>query len=188
MIIILNNGVKMFNEVINEVNVNEVNVNEVNVNEVNVKVKRKLYGILLSRFTEDTYQESQRYRITNDIPCVYGTTRAISDYLPDRLYFVIEMNNTTNKIMGIGLIQKTISPRIKVYSNPYFNRYIYKGKYFIPIEKIKIEIIEELEKMLFYGRGHLKRGGLTLFPPTQIKPHYIEEFISVLSSYTQTYL
>ena len=165
---------------------NEVNVNEVNVN---VNVKRKLlYGVCLSRFTEETYQESQRYRITNNVPCVYGTTRAISDYLPDRLYFVIEMNNTTNKIMGIGLIQKTISPRTKVYSNPYFNRYIYKGKYFIPIEKIKIEIIEELEKVLFYGRSHLKRGGLTLFPPKQMKPEYMEEFISVLTNYTQTCL
>ena len=31
------------------------------------------------------------------------------------------------------------------------------------------EIIEKLEQLLFYGRGHLKRGGLTLFPPKLLK-------------------
>lgn len=135
-----------------------------------------MYGVLISRFTEETFQESRRYRELNNIKCVYGATCPISEYLPDRLYFVIEMNNTTNKIMGIGLIQKTISPRTKVYSNPYFNRYIYKGQQYIPIEKLKIEFIDELELLLFHGRSHLKRGGLTLFPPKKLKLSYIEEF------------
>ena len=139
-----------------------------------------MYGVLLSRFSEETFQESKRYREANQIKCIYGTTRAISDYLPDRLYFVIEMNNTTNKIMGIGLIQKTISPRVKVYSNPYFNRYIYKGNYYIPIENIKKELVDELEDLLFHGRSHLKRGGLTLFPPSRLKPEYVKEFKSKL--------
>ena len=135
-----------------------------------------MYGILLSRFTEDTYRESERYRNLYNVPCIYGTTRPISDRLPDRLYFVIEMNNSTNKIMGIGVIQKTISPRTKVYSNPYFNRYIYKGKQFIPIEKIKKETINELESVCFYGKKHLKRGGMSLFPPIYFKQSYINEF------------
>lgn len=139
-----------------------------------------MYGLLLSRFTNETYQENLRYRELNQVKCVYGSTRAISDYLPDRLYFVIEMNNSTNKIMGIGVIQKTISPRTKVYSNPYFNRYIYKGSQYISIETIKKEYIDELEEILFHGRGHLKRGGITLFPPKKCKLCYLEEFKSAL--------
>ena len=145
-------------------------------------LNQSLYGLLLSRFTEETFQESKRYRESNNIKCIYGTTRAISDYLPDRPYFVIEMNNTTNKIMGVGLIQKTISPRTKVYSDPSFNRYIYKGNHYIPIEKIKIEIIDELEQLLFHGRSHLKRGGLTLFPPSKLKISYIDEFKFIIST------
>ena len=131
-----------------------------------------MYGILLSRFTEDTFRESCRYRENNNIKCIYGSTRPISDFLPDWSYFVIEMNNTTNKIMGIGIITKQ-TIKAKVYSNPYFNRYLYKGDQYISADLLKKEFIEELENILFHGRSHLKRGGLTLFPPKRWKKEYM---------------
>ena len=135
-----------------------------------------MYGVLLSRFTNETLMENRRWRETHNIPCIYSNSLAISDNLPLIDYFVIEMNINTNKIAGIGLIENKLVKRgPKIYSNPYFNRYIYSGKYFIPIEEIQnVKILEELEKMLFYGKGHLKRGGLTLFPPKLLKKEYFE--------------
>jgi hypothetical protein len=91
---------------------------------------------------------------------------------------MIEMNNDINKIIGIGIIKKELAPKAKVYANPYFNRDIYKGDQYIPIELVKKEIVDELEKVLFYGRNHLKRGGITLFPPSKMKKEYIKEFKS----------
>ena len=137
-----------------------------------------MYGVLISRFTEETFQESKRYRETNNVKCIYGTTRPISNSLPECPYFMIEMNNDINKIIGIGIIKKELAPKAKVYANPYFNRYIYKGDQYIPIELVKKEIVDELEKVLFYGRNHLKRGGITLFPPSKMKKEYIKEFKS----------
>jgi len=140
-----------------------------------------MYGVLISRFTEATFQETIRYRETHQIKCIYGATRRISDSLPDCPYFMIEMNNDTNKIMGIGVITKELSNKAKVYENPYFNRYLYKGNQYIPAEQINKDIVEELEKILFYGRNHLKRGGITLFPPSKMKKEYINEFKSKLT-------
>ena len=56
---------------------------------------------------------------------------------------------------------------MRIYTNPYFNRYIYVGKHFISIEQMNEkdkEIIKDLEKLIFYGKTNLNRGGLTLFP------------------------
>ena len=141
-----------------------------------------MYGVLISRFTEETFQETTRYRETHNVKCIYGATRRISDSLPDCPYFMIEMNNDTNKIMGIGVITKELAPRTKVYANPYFNRYLYKGDHYIPADQIKQDIVIELEQILFYGRNHLKRGGITLFPPSKMKKEYIHEFKDLLAS------
>ena len=141
-----------------------------------------MYGVLISRFTEDTFQETTRYRETHQIKCIYGATRRISDSLPDCPYFMIEMNNDTNKIMGIGVITKELAPRTKVYENPYFNRYLYKGNHYISAEQINKKMVEELEQILFYGRNHLKRGGITLFPPSKMKKEYINEFKTLVAT------
>ena len=37
-------------------------------------------------------------------------------------------------------------------------------------------MLEEIEQLIFYGKGHLKRGGLTLFPPRLLKKIYLEWF------------
>ena len=139
-----------------------------------------MFGVLLSRFTNETYEENKRWKENNNIKCIYGSSLPISPNLPMIEYFVIEMNNDTNKIIGIGLIEKLTAPKVKIYSNPYFNRYIYKGKYHIPIEMIENkDIIDELEKLLFYGKTHLKRGGTTLFPKKLLKKVYIDWLKSI---------
>jgi hypothetical protein len=143
---------------------------------------QKMYGVLLSRFTDKTLAENRQWKEANNKQCVYGSTRAISDNLPLMQYFVIEMNVTTNKIAGIGIIRNKLAPRVRIYSNPYFNRYIYIGKYFIPVEELEkdnAELLKEIEKILFYGKGHLKRGGMTLFPPKLLKQTYLDWLLRI---------
>ena len=134
--------------------------------------------MLTTRFTTETFQENKRYRDTHNIPCIYSSSLPISDKLPYQDYYVLEMNNSINRIMGIGKISKTLQPTAYIYSYKYYNRYTYKGIY-APIayseesesnlpQEFK-DIITRIERKIFYGKGHLKRGSsFTSFP---IYPH-----------------
>jgi len=124
--------------------------------------------MLTTRFTTETYAENKRYRENNQIPVIYSSSLPISDKLPYQDYYVLEMNNSTNKIVGIGKISRDLQPIAKMYSYKYYNRYTYKGTKYLPAEEFSPnlkEIIEEIEKKIFYGKGHLKRGSsFTSFP------------------------
>ena len=137
------------------------------------------YGILTTRFTTETYLENIKWREKNNYKgCIYNLKNRISDQnLYDKPYFVLEMNNEINKVMGIGVIKNKISKRkVKIYSNPYFNRYCYEGNKFIKLydiennkslleKEIYDNFIELFEKIIFYGKGHMKRGqSMTHFP------------------------
>jgi hypothetical protein len=127
---------------------------------------------LTTRFTNETLAENLRYRETHQIPCIYGLGIDISPKHQEPFY-VLEMNNSTNTLVGIGIISKTTHPRQRIYSNPYYNRYIYKGTNYIPADKIPQEMREEMETKLFKGKGHLKRGkSMTQYPPKWLKIEY----------------
>jgi hypothetical protein len=141
------------------------------------KTKTKILNplMLTTRFTTETFQENKRYRDTHNIPCIYSSSLPISDKLAYQDYYVLEMNNSTNRIMGIGKISKTLQPIAYIYSYKYYNRYTYKGIYvkifdteseLLPEHK---DIITRIERKIFYGKGHLKRGSsFTSFP---VYPH-----------------
>jgi uncharacterized protein YecT (DUF1311 family) len=84
--------------------------------------------------------------------------------------FVIEMNNSTNKVEGIGLIKNSpfTDKYCKVHEDGNTNRYIYIGKHFMErskIDELNSSLLIILENCLFKGRSHSKRGsGLSLFP------------------------
>ena len=85
------------------------------------------------------------------------------------LVLVLEMNNTTNKIMGIGLVRNFINPNYaaRIYKdNPIYNRHIYNSNLRIDREDFKdSEILVWLERLVFKGRRHYKRGqGITIIP------------------------
>ena len=130
---------------------------------------------LTTRFTDETWAENQRYRDTHLVPCIYGLGVPISDKHPHMPLYILEMNNSANQLLGIGVITKKIHPRVQIYANPYYNRYIYKGNHYIPRDKIPSSILEELETKLFKGRGHLKRGkSMTQFPAKWLKKEYYD--------------
>jgi hypothetical protein len=89
--------------------------------------------------------------------------------------FVIEMNNRTNQIEGVGLIKNKpeTSRYYKVHEDGNTNRYIYIGDYYIDrnvLDEYNSPLLYALEVILFTGYTHSKRGpGLTLIPEKATK-------------------
>jgi hypothetical protein len=128
-----------------------------------------MFYIACTRFNKLTYKENLDYRINNKEEVIYGAALKIRNiYSAGSLMFVAEMNNETNKIEGIGLIKNSLvsDKRHKIYENNDYNRYIYRGNYWLSrnqIENLDNEIIEILDNILFKGKSHLKfRTGITI--------------------------
>lgn len=128
-----------------------------------------MFHLACTRFNNETYDENLRYRTKNNEKVIYGSTLKIREIYPlGMLLFIAEMNNEKNKVEGIGLIKNTLvhDRRHKIYENSEYNRYIYKGNYWLSredINKFNPEILEILDTILFKGKSHLKcRIGITV--------------------------
>ena len=144
---------------------------------------------LTTRFTTETFQENKRYRDTHNIPCIYSSSLPISDKLPYQDYYILEMNNTANRIMGIGKISKKLEPTEQIYSYKYYNRYTYKGTKYAPIQELPEEyqeIITRIERKIFYGKGHIKRGSSFTSYPIYKHAEDIPDLISVFNYIVST--
>ena len=125
----------------------------------------KMYTIVSTRFTNSTLNENLNYRLKyNYKGCIYGLPQEMSPkIIYDSIVFVIEMNNDTNNIEGIGLIKNRpiLDKYHKIYNDGNYNRYIYKSDYHINRD-ILLQYNEKLVKIfdyiLFKGYTHLKRG------------------------------
>ena len=129
--------------------------------------------IATTRFNNETLLQNKKWRENNNWDgCIYGSpTEFINcNFTKYKQIFVIEMNNDTNKIVGIGIITNKLDSqkRCRIYNNLNYNRYIYFGKQTINISSLnplQIKIIEILETLLFKGHTHVKRArGITLLP------------------------
>ena len=163
----------------NEVNFDLCNPIIYNVNKKMNQFETLFYyfDIYTTRFNSFTYLENFRYKQNNDISgSIYSVTLKMPKNASNtKFLFVFEMNNTTNQIMGIGLIKNKLANKqnIQIYSNQSFNSYVYKSNFHIPlidtenhntyfkhIHKSWIQFIQdEFIDKIFYGKSHLKRGG-----------------------------
>ena len=140
-------------------------------------------NIVTSRFNNSTWEENCCFREKNqDVACIYGSPQRMTEKIPlNSLVFVVEMNNTTNKIEGIGLVRNMLHPekKMRVYQTGNYNRYTYQGNYRLDrctIEFVCHQILLILEKLVFTGKTHLKRGaGFTRIPEKLYKHHKILE-------------
>jgi hypothetical protein len=135
-----------------------------------------MYTIVTGRFNNETRDTNYAYRKKNNFACLYSCPCELS---PKILYgtpvFVIEMNNSTNKIEGIGLIKNKPETKkyYKVHTDGNTNRFTFIGKYFIDraiIDDYNAPLVYILEEILFKGKTHSKRGaGLTMIPQKVLK-------------------
>lgn len=148
-----------------------------------------MFYIACTRFNNETYNENINYRNKYNEIVIYGTSTKIRHIYPiGCLIFVAEMNNETNKVEGIGLIRNQLiyDGNKKIYNNSDYNRYIYKGNYWLSREDIlrmNNEIITILDNILFKGKSHLKRfSGITiltkkLFTNWNYELHILQKYI-----------
>jgi hypothetical protein len=129
-----------------------------------------MFHIACTRFNNDTLAQNLEYRETHGISgVIYGTPIKIrQQYSVMVPIFVAEMNNELNKIEGIGLIKNRLhlDKKYKIYHETEYNRYIYRGNYWISRAEIDPELMTMLENMVFKGRSHLKRqSGISVITP-----------------------
>jgi hypothetical protein len=128
-------------------------------------------NLVSTRFNTDTWRENQENRTRRGIVCFYAAPREMtSKILFNSMVFVVEMNNSINKIEGIGLIHNkpTYDKYYKMYTEENYNRYFYFGKYYLSRNQLmeyNETLVEIFDFILFKGKSHLKRGtGFTQIP------------------------
>lgn len=115
-----------------------------------------------TRFNDATWAENQAFRKKSGC-VVYGTDSPVSERIyPGEWMMVFEMNNTTNQIMGIGLISTSKSrvPPCAIYSNCCYNVCVYRGTQWFSraqIDEIDPSIVQDADQVLFLKRSHMKR-------------------------------
>lgn len=139
----------------------------------NIKKYEKQYNksfLMTTRFNNKTAYENKIYREKkNHNGCFYNTPTIISNRIPkESNLFVLEMNNDTNSIIGVGLIiNKPVYNHYKVYSNNDYNIHTYIGKYRIDRNDMTADeefIMKIFDHLCFTGQNHMKRGqGITSF-------------------------
>lgn len=133
--------------------------------------RNKTVRIVTTRFDAKTWSENEEYRKhRNNQGCIYPTPEMNnSGWTPDSILIVLEMNNTINKIMGIGMIRNHAQvKKHRVYSDENYNRYSYFGKHRIGRETMTEEeeqIMQVFDILCFTGSRHMKRlRGIKAFP------------------------
>ena len=136
-----------------------------------------MFYLASTRFNNNTFYENTIFKNDNKISgIIYGSNLQINKkYEKGVLLFVFEMNNETNEIEGIGLIRNYLltNKRYNIYSNMDYNRYIYKGDYYLSKEtlvRVNEEFIKTMENILFKGKTHLKRqSGISVLTEKLLK-------------------
>jgi len=137
--------------------------------------------LMITHFNNKTWNENCRWREKNSFcGCVYNSPVYIKTDIPLMVsIYVIEMNNDLNKIMGFGKIINKVhtDKKYNIYEERNYNRFTYRGKYRIDVSEVELnselkDNFLELEKRLFKGKSHLKRGqGITKVPPDVYKEY-----------------
>ena len=128
--------------------------------------------VLTTRFSAKTWAENETYRVKklDGKGCAYGVPKPIALAIPVGTdAFVLEMNNDTNRIMGVGKMRNCIARRNGgIHDRGNYNLYIYAGKHRVDRAEMTAEedrVMRALDVLCFRGSTHIKRGqGMITFP------------------------
>jgi hypothetical protein len=145
----------------------------------NYKTRQNAY-LMTTRFSDISFEENKRFRNDKNIKklnvqCIYCSPQKITRVPPGKIMYVLEMNNTSDTIMGIGKLYNRSKLNEAVVYNEYgkesgyrMNRYNYIGEQRIDRSEMNPEeltILGILEIICFKGKGHQKRSlSITQFP------------------------
>lgn len=129
--------------------------------------------LMTTRYDQETWIQYKKWREKYNLKnsYYYSCPLPVSPSVPlGSQLFILEMHNTLNKIMGMGVI--TLQPQdscyYKIYDNDSFNRYHYHSKLYITRDDLSkntmllpngiwISVLELLELVCFKGKRHSKR-------------------------------
>ena len=121
--------------------------------------------VLTTRFNNDTWNENVAFRNKyNYVGCIYNSPRLMSPKVkPDSIVYMLEMNNTLNRIEGIGSIINcpVLHKHYKIHGDANYNRFAFQSRIRLDrqeIESENSELLELLETLCFKGKTHVKRG------------------------------
>lgn len=128
--------------------------------------------IATTRFNNLTYAENKSYRENETQPfaCIYNVDQPVSQNIRNNIdIYVLEMNNETNQILGIGKIRnEPIYNKYKIYQDDKYNVFSYIGDNRIDRNDMTYEeeqIMKVFDILCFKGKKHLKRlKGIKSFP------------------------
>lgn len=152
---------------------NRVNVEAVDRSEIRQYKIRQTKYLYTTRFNNATYSNNRAFCERTKLKGIYNVLTGLPRSVPlQSIVYVLEMNNETHKIMGIGKILNNRRDEIyRVYENDIYNQKHYRVRSRISLENTtdldenEKALINLLEYHCFYTKGHLKRGqGLTSFP------------------------
>ena len=133
--------------------------------------RNKSVRIVTTRFDAKTWCENQNYRKQHEkFGCIYPTPELNnSEWTSDSILLVLEMNNSTNKITGLGMVRNHAHiKKYRVYSDDNYNRYAYFGKHRIERDEMsehEEQIMRVFDILCFTGSRHMKRlRGIKAFP------------------------
>jgi len=138
--------------------------------------------LAVTHFDNLTYSENERWRKNKEYEgCIYNCPVRIKESIPiNSKIYVIEMNNETNKVTGIGLIKNRIyHTRNKIYSDNNYNRYTYQGKKRIDHSLLDDVTLECLEQRLFKGKKHLKRSHGIAQVPKDVQKEFQDYIVTL---------
>ena len=133
-------------------------------------IRNQRHYLLTSRFNSDTWEQNKQFRLEKKIDCIYCSPDPISQHIPiDSVMFILEMNNDSNRIMGIGMVRnRAVVNRYVVYMEGNYNRFNFIGKNRIDRSEMndrEEEVMKAFDILCFTGNKHMKRGqGLKSFP------------------------
>jgi hypothetical protein len=119
--------------------------------------------IVTTRFNDTTWKENADYRKSHSsFGCIYGVPDQVCGNFKEKsIMFVLEMNNSINRIMGIGMVANICHvKKYRIYEDDNYNRYAYVGKYRIDRTTVSDNdeiIFQVLDHLCFMGSGHQKK-------------------------------
>jgi hypothetical protein len=148
------------------------NANIATKKECNQYISNQRAHLVTTRFNDQTYMENRKFCKKYNKKSLYCNPHPLPANVPlGSTVYVIEMNNSKDKIAGIG--KNTLKYNVyNVYEEEFYNQNHFEGDERIDSDEFlesEKEFITSLEKQCFFGRGHLKRGHRMLsFPQTKI--------------------
>tara|TARA_Y100000591_G_C21779249_1_gene670057 strand:- start:854 stop:1297 length:444 start_codon:yes stop_codon:yes gene_type:complete len=133
--------------------------------------------LAVTHFNNETLYENKRWRENNNYDgCIYNSPVKIKESIPfQSKIYVFEMNNDTNRLIGVGIIINRIIPKKhKIYTDNNYNRYTYYGKKWIDAKYIDDEMLIKIEKRLFQGKSHLKRSQGIVQVPYDVSNNFLD--------------